>query len=503
MRILPFVEPRTEAGRALIERPEDRLLYINGEWRLPLGGEWIETLDPATGGSLARIASGSAADIDAAVIAARQSLSGPWASMVPAERSAILSRIADLLEAEIDALAEIESLDQGKPMGLARWAELPGAVAQFRYFAGLVHTIEGAVVAPSVTYQPAGRAVHAWTLRQPVGVVGAIVPWNSPLVLTAMKVAPALAAGCSIVLKPAELTSLSALRLADVIERAGVPRGVFNVVTGFGATAGAALASHGGVDKITFTGSTETGRAIVHSSAENLARVTLELGGKSPAIILPDADLDLAIPGIANGIFGNSGQVCVANSRVYAHEDIFDSFIEGLAGQAGGIALGHQLNPETMMGPLVSTLQAERVASFVDEARRDGASILCGGERGGDTGAFYAPTIVADVAANHRISREEVFGPVLVVHRYRDLDAVVAEANDSPYGLAGSVWTRSFSDAHRLSRRIDAGTVWINTHSMFDSALTIGGLKQSGYGRDSGRQALDNYLEWKTVCALV
>lgn len=503
MQLLPFVEPRTQAGRALVEQPEDRLLYIDGEWRAPLGGEWIESIDPATGKRLARIASGSTGDIDAGVAAARRALSGPWAAMVPAERSAILARIADLLEAEIDAIAEIESLEQGKPVGLARWAELPGAVAQFRYFAGLVHAIEGTAPSPSVTYQPEGRAVHAWTLRQPVGVVGAIVPWNSPLILTAMKVAPALAAGCSIVLKPAELTSLSALRLADIIERAGMPRGVFNIVTGYGATAGAALAGHPGVDKIAFTGSTATGRAIVHSSANNLARVTLELGGKSPAVVLPDAELELAVPGIANGIFGNSGQVCVANSRVYAHEDVFDSLVEGLAGQAARIALGHQLNPGTVMGPLVSTSQAERVAGFVDEARKDGASILCGGERVGETGAFFTPTIIADVDGRHRISQEEIFGPVLVVHRYHDLDAVVAEANDSPYGLAASIWTRSFSDAHRLSRRIDAGTVWINTHSMFDPALTIGGVKQSGYGRDSGRQALDNYLEWKTVCAIV
>jgi len=503
MQLLPFVAPRTDAGRALVERPEDYRLFIDGEWRSPLAGEWIESLDPATGRRLARIASGSAEDVDAAVAAARRALSGPWAAMVPAERSAVLARIADLIEAEIDALAEIESLDQGKPLELARWAELPGAAAQFRYFAGLVHSIEGAVVAPSVTYQPEGREVRAWTLREPVGVVGAIVPWNSPLILTAMKVAPALAAGCSIVLKPAELTSLSALRLADILARAGVPKGVFNVVTGHGATAGAALASHPGVDKIAFTGSTATGRAIVRASAENLARVTLELGGKSPAIVLPDAELDLAIPGIANGIFGNGGQVCVANSRVYAHEDIFDALVEGLAAQAAGLALGHQLNPDTAMGPLVSAAQAERVAGFVDEARDDGAGIVCGGDRLGETGAFFAPTIVADVAGSHRISREEVFGPVLVVHRYRDLDAVVGQANDSPYGLAASVWTRSFSDAHRLSRRIEAGTVWINTHSMFDPALTIGGLKQSGYGRDSGRQALDNYLEWKTVCAVV
>ena len=501
--ILDYVAPQTDAGRALVDRPSDHRMLIDGAWREAAGGAWIDTLDPATGQRIGRIAAGGQDDVDAAVRAARVALGGPWGRMVPAERAAILLRVADLIEAEIDSLAEMESLDQGKPLGLSRWAEIPGTVAQFCFFAGLVPTIEGRTITPSITYQPEGREVHAWTLREPVGVVGAIVPWNSPLILTTMKVAPALAAGCTIVLKPAENTSLTALRLGALLEQAGLPKGVFNVVTGLGSVAGAALAAHPGVDKIAFTGSTETGRAIVRASAGNLKRVTLELGGKSPAMVLADAELELAIPGVAGAIFGNGGQVCVANSRAYIHESIFDQVIEGIAAQGAAMALGHQLNPQTAMGPLVSTAQAARVHGFVEEARRAGASVLCGGERLGSEGTFIAPTIVADVRGDLPIAREEVFGPVLVAHRFSDLDTALAEANDSEYGLAASVWTRSFSDAHRISRRLQAGTVWINTHSLFDAALTIGGVKQSGYGRDSGTQALDNYLEWKTVCAVL
>jgi phenylacetaldehyde dehydrogenase len=500
--ILEAVRPASARAQALLASPQTFGLLIDGQWVQGKAGATLPSLDPATGQVLANIVDAGPEDVDAAVAAARRAFDG-WASMVPGQRAAILWRIADLIEANIDELSELETLDQGKALYVGRWAEIPGAVAQFRYFAGQAMAIEGRTISTSVTYQPAGKEVSAWTLREPVGVVAAIVPWNSPLVLTAMKLAPALAAGCTVVLKPAEDTSLTALRLGELMQEAGLPPGVLNIVTGRGATCGSVLAAHKDVDKVAFTGSTATGRAILDASKGNLKRVTLELGGKSPVIVLGDADLDLAIPGVANAIFFNGGQVCVAGSRAYVHASIYDKVLEGLAAQAKGIQLGHGLNPGSHMGPLVSLKQAERVEGFVQRARADGASIVAGGERLGAYGTFMTPTVVAEVKPSMEIVREEVFGPVLAVQRFDDVNDVIAQANDSDYGLAASLWTTSLSHAHRLSRRIQAGTVWINTHSMYDCSLPIGGVKQSGYGRDSGLAALDNYLEWKTVCAVV
>jgi phenylacetaldehyde dehydrogenase len=502
MQLLDIVPPKSARVRAALEAPIDAEMLIGGEWVAAKDGARIPSIDPATGATIGHLPDASAADVDRAVRAARAAFDG-WATTPPAARAAILWRIADLIEQHIDELAELETLDQGKPLYVGRWAEIPGAAGQFRFFAGQATAIEGRTMTPSITYQPAGKQVHAWTLREPVGVVAAIVPWNSPLVLTAMKLAPALAAGCTIVLKPAEDTSLTALRLGELMMEAGLPTGVLNIVTGRGATCGAALAAHPDVDKVAFTGSTATGRAILDASKGNLKRVTLELGGKSPMLILPDADLDLAIPGAANAIFFNGGQVCVAGSRAYVHADVYDRVIEGIAEQAAATTLGHGLNPGTQMGPLVSARQAERVAGLIAGARAAGASVVTGGKRLGDAGTFVTPTVIADVSQDMEIVREEVFGPVLVVQRYTDLDAAVAAANDSVYGLAASVWTESLSSAHRLSRRLQAGTVWINSHSMYDASLPIGGVKQSGYGRDSGIAALDNYLEWKTVCAIL
>lgn len=500
--ILGAAPANTNGARAMLVNPADKSMLIGNAWVAAENGAVVESIDPASGQVIGQFPDASAADVDRAVAAARAAFPA-WSRSTPASRAAILWRIADLIEANIDELAEMETLDQGKPLYVARWAEIPGAVAQFRFFAGQAMAIEGRTITPSITYQPEGKQVHAWLLREPVGVVAAIVPWNSPLVLTAMKLAPALAAGCTLVLKPAEDTSLTAIRLGELMLEAGLPAGVLNIVTGRGAVSGAALASHKGVDKVAFTGSTATGRAILDASKGNLKRVTLELGGKSPMIVLPDADLAAAIPGVANAIFFNGGQVCIAGSRAYVHSSIYDKVLEGVTAYAAGLQLGHGLNPATQMGPLVSARQAERVAGFVGGARTAGAAILTGGARSGDIGTFIAPTVIADVSPDMEIVREEVFGPVLVVQRFDDVSAVVDAANDSVYGLAASVWTESLSNAHRLARDIQAGTVWINSHAMYDPSLPIGGVKQSGYGRDSGIAAMDNYLDWKTVCAVL
>ena len=477
-------------------------MLIGESWSPAEDNQTIECRNPFDGSVLSTVPAASATDVDRAVAAARAALeTGEWASMVPAQRARILWKIADLIEENIDELAELETLDQGKPLYVGRWAEIPGAVEQFRYFAGLATKIEGRTIPSSINYQPEGKDVFAYTVKEPVGVVAAIVPWNSPLVLTAMKIAPALAAGCTVVLKPAEDTSLTAIRLGELAREAGLPAGVLNIVTGFGATAGAALAAHPDVDKVAFTGSTATGRAILDAAKGNLKKVTLELGGKSPVIVLDDADLDLAIPGAANAIFFNGGQVCVAGSRLYVHRKIFDKVVAGITEIAKGITLGNGLDQSTQMGPLVSAKQAQRVEKFIQKAKSDGATIVTGGERQGET--FVQPTVITDVTPDMEIVREEVFGPVIVCTPFDDVEALVGLANNSHYGLAASIWTESLSSAHRLAARVKAGTVWINSHLMYDPSLPIGGMKQSGWGRDSGQAAIENYLELKTVCAIL
>ncbi len=492
-----------KAAQTFLERSPHKL-FVNGKWSDASAGGHFTTHDPATGDEIGKIAQGGAADVDAAVAAARTAFeSGEWPAMTPMGRSAILQRIADLIEANIDELAELETLDQGKALYVGRWAEIPGAAAQFRYFAGLAPAIEGATIPTSIAYQPEGKEVFAYTRKEAVGVVGAIVPWNSPLVLTAMKLAPALAAGCTIVLKPAEDTSLTAIRLVELMAEAGLPAGVINLVTGLGAEAGAHLAAHPDVNKIAFTGSTQTGRAIVDASKGNLKRVTLELGGKSPVIVLPDADLEAAIPGAANAIFFNGGQVCIAGSRLYVHSSIYDKVVDGVVEIAKSIGLGHGLDQNTQMGPLVSKKHAAKVAGYIQSARDEGGTVRCGGNVVGPNESFVEPTVITDLPSNAKAMCEEIFGPVLVVQSFDDVEDVVAQANDSDFGLAAGIWSEGLSNATRLANRLGAGTVWINSHAMYDASLPIGGTKQSGYGRDSGQAALENYLELKTVCAIV
>jgi phenylacetaldehyde dehydrogenase len=493
---------KPESKAFLARRARGAGLLIGGQWQAATGAKSFAALDPATGTETGRIAAASAADVDAAVAAAARALPG-WRATMPVERARLLWKIAELIEAHIDELAELETLDQGKPLFVGRWAEIPGAVNQFRFFAGQAMMIEGQTLESSINYQAPGKQMRTWTVREPVGVVAAIVPWNSPLVLTAMKLAPALAAGCTLVLKPAEDTSLTALRLGELMMEAGLPAGVLNIVTGLGGETGATLAAHPQVDKIAFTGSTATGRAVLDAAKTSFKRVTLELGGKSPAIVMADADLSLAIPGVANAIYFNGGQVCIAGSRLYVHRSVHDQVVEGVAAYARGLKLGHGLEADTQMGPLVSVRHAERVEGYLQRARADGAVMLTGGDRYGEAGTFISPTVVTGVRPDMEIVREEVFGPVVVAQPFDEVEEVVAAANDSAYGLAASVWTESLSLAHRTASDIRAGTVWINCHAMYDASLAIGGVKQSGWGRDSGKQAMDNYLEWKTVCAMV
>jgi phenylacetaldehyde dehydrogenase len=501
MIALPQV--KIAATRAFLDGPPRRLL-IGGRWQEATGGGLFPAEDPATGLQLAQVARGTAADVDAAVAAARTALSAPaWRGMTPSARGKLLWRIAELIDLHADELAELETLDQGKSFRTGRFGEIPASAEQFRYFAGFATKILGTTIPTSISHQPAGKRIFAYTTREPVGVVAAITPWNSPLLMVAMKLAPALAAGCTVVLKPAEETSLTALRLGELLMEAGLPDGVVNIVTGFGEEVGAALSGHPGVDKVAFTGSTEVGKLIVAAAAGNLKKLTLELGGKSPAIVMPDADLDLAVPGIARGIFANAGQVCVAGSRVYVHRSIHARLVEGLADAAAALRLGHGLDPDVDLGPLVSEKQAQRVAAFVDEARQDGAEIAAGGRRSDAGGAFYPPTVVTGAREDMRLMREEIFGPVVAVTPFDEPEEAIAFANDSPYGLAGSVWTESLSSAHRIAGEIRAGTVWINCHSYFSPELPKGGHKQSGWGYENGAPGLENYLESKTVCALI
>ena len=475
-------------------------LFIGGRWVDAASGETFDTPNPATGESLASVASGGPEDIDRAVRAARTAFEdGPWSRMTPSERGRMVWRIGDLILEHLEELAQLESLDNGKPLTIARAADVPLAADLFHYMAGWATKIEGNTINISVPYAP-GAQFHAYTLREPIGVVGQIIPWNFPLLMAAWKLGPALATGNCVVLKPAEQTPLSALLLARLIQEAGVPDGVVNVVTGFGETAGAPLAAHDGVDKVAFTGSTEVGKMIVQAAAGNLKKVTLELGGKSPNVVFADADPEASVAGAANAIFFNHGQCCVAGSRLYVERDRFDEVVEGVAEIAKGIKVGDGFSADTQMGPLVSDEQLRRVSGYLDSGRADGAEVVTGGGRVGERGYFIEPTVISKTRPDMKIVREEIFGPVVVAEPFQSLDEIAAVANDSPYGLGAGVWTKDVSKAHAMAKRLRAGTVWINCYNIFDAALPFGGYKQSGWGREMGHEALEAYTEVKAVC---
>jgi acyl-CoA reductase-like NAD-dependent aldehyde dehydrogenase len=471
-------------------------LWIDNQAGEAASGETFATVNPATGETLTRVARGAAPDIDRAVASSREAMRGKaWGRMNPHKRATLLWALADLIEANADELATLETRDNGKPYFESRKVDLPSVVENFRYFAGLADKIQGETI-------PVAGPFLNYTLREPVGVVGCIVPWNFPLSLAAWKVAPALACGNAVVLKPAEETPLTALRLGALAAEAGFPPGALNVVPGFGEEAGAALVAHPDVDAIAFTGSTEVGRVVARSAADTLKKVSLELGGKSPNLVFADADLAAAARGASTGIFYGKGEVCAAGSRILVERTVYDEFVEGFGARAAKMTVGDPMDPGTRIGAIVSERQLERVMGYVEAGRSEGARLVTGGERTQveGRGNFVTATVFADVDPAMTIAREEIFGPVAAVIPFDDLDDAVAKANQTIYGLAAGIWTRDVGKAHRLARELQAGTVWINTYNQYDSGSPFGGYKQSGYGRDLGHQAaLEKYTQVKSV----
>ncbi|WP_421992520.1 aldehyde dehydrogenase family protein [Roseococcus sp.] len=472
-------------------------MLIDGKWLEAASGKTFETFNPATGELLATVAEGDAEDIDRAVAAARRAFEGPWSRVKPFERQNLLLKLADLVDKHFDELADLDTLDMGAPMSRTRGSRLR-AVGMLRYYAGQTTAIHGETIENSLPGD-----IHSFTLKEPVGVVGAIIPWNGPLTATIWKIGPAIATGCTVVLKPAEEAPLTPLRLAELCMEAGIPPGVVNVVPGYGETAGAALSAHRDVDKVAFTGSHVTGQKIIQASAGNLKRVSLELGGKSPDVVFADADLDAAVPGAAMAVFANSGQICSAGTRLFVERKIYEEFSQRVADFGKTLKVGDGRDPEVQVGPLVSVEQLERVTGYLSIGRQEGARPLSGGERLTEgalsKGFFVPPTVFADVKDDMRIAQEEIFGPVISAIPFDDIEEVIGRANRTGFGLGSGLWTRDVTKAHKLAKAIRAGSVWINCYQAMDPAVPFGGYKMSGYGRESGKQHVEEYLNVKSV----
>jgi len=469
-------------------------LLINNRWVPSESGKTFATINPSTGEEICQIAEADAPDVEKAVKAARRAFEhGPWRKLPASERGRMLHRLADLIEKNADELAALESLDNGKPVGIAKAVDVAATVGCFRYFAGWSDKIHGKTI-------PVDGPFFCYTRHEPVGVVGQIIPWNFPMLMLAWKLAPALATGNTVVMKPAEQTPLSALRIGELIVEAGFPEGVVNLLPGYGPTAGAAIASHMDVDKVAFTGSTEVGQLIMEAAAKsNLKRITLELGGKSPNIVFADTDLDEAVEGAHFGLFFNHGQCCCAGSRVFVEEKIYDEFVEKSGARAKRRTVGDPFDPKTEQGPQVDQIQFDKVMGYIESGRKEGAKLVCGGDRVGDRGYFVAPTVFADVQDDMKIAREEIFGPVMSIIPFKTPEEVVDRANRTKYGLAAAVWTRDIKKAHAIADSVRAGTVWVNCYNVLDTRAPFGGFKQSGIGRELGEYGLQQYTEVKTV----
>jgi phenylacetaldehyde dehydrogenase len=497
---LDRIAPSNQASEFLARR---HLLLIGGQWVEPVAGDELEVYDPASEALLARVAAADAEDIDRAVAAARGAFQGEWSRMTSYDRARLMLRFASEIEANLPLISEIEVLENGLPRAISEYTVVKFGAEFIRYFAGWATKIHGETIPVSPQDAANGESL-TYTRREPIGVVGAITPWNAPVAMAVLKLAPTLATGCTIVLKPAELTPLTALILGEIAQKAGIPDGVINVVPGYGETAGAALAEHDDVDKLAFTGSTEVGRKIIHAAAGNLKRVTLELGGKSPMVVFPDADLDRVIPGATRGAFFLQGQNCMAGTRLFVHEDVFEPVVDGIVQMANSFRLGPGLDPESDLGPLISAAQRERVMGYIEAGKQSSAELLCGGEALAGKGYFVRPTLFGHTNMDMKIAREEIFGPVLCAQSFSDSDLriVAAEANSTIYGLSGSVWTRDISTAHKMAAMIDSGQVSINCHAAVDPAIPFGGNRQSGWGREFGREGLDPYLKTKATTVM-